>query len=237
MAILTTIRNRAGLAVGLVGFALAAFVISDAINNNIGIFRSQDMNAGEVNGKAISFVDFEELTKIKEGEYMLQRNVVTVSAQEKEMIREQVWNEFIDEQSIDKQFVKTGIANLSNEELMDMITGPNPDQQIQQVFKDQNGNFDRDAVTRFLKVQLNQDPKVKAQWLSFEDGLRKNRISQKYAMYVKAGVNVNSLEAREVYDNRNKSRNFKFVALNYNTISDSAIKVTDEDYKKYFQNH
>lgn len=52
-------------------------------------------------------------------------------------------------------------------------------------------------------------------------------------MYVKAGLNVNKLEAR--YNNGNNSRNFKFVALNYNTVSDSSIKLTDEDYKKYFQ--
>ena len=42
MAILTKIRNRAGLAVGLVGFALVAFVVSDAINNNIGIKMLKD---------------------------------------------------------------------------------------------------------------------------------------------------------------------------------------------------
>jgi peptidyl-prolyl cis-trans isomerase D len=235
MAILTKIRNRAGLAVGLVGFALVAFVVSDAINNNIGIFRSQDMNAGEVNGKKISFVEFEQKSKEMEGEMMLQRNLETIDPQTREMIKEQVWNTFVEEQTTNVEYEKTGIANMSDEELMDMINGPNPDQNIQQTFKGQDGKFDRNILNYFLKKQINEDAKAKAQWILFEDGLRKQRISQKYAMYVKAGMNVNKLEAQENYNNGNNSRNFKFVALNYNTVSDSSIKLTDEDYKKYFQ--
>lgn len=235
MAILTKIRNRAGLAVGLVGFALAAFVISDAINNNLGIFRGQDNNVGEINGKAISIKEFDEKCTEMESDFKMQRGVETVDPQTREMIREQVWNTLVEEETTNKEYEKTGVSELSNEELMDMISGPNPDPNIQNTFKGQNGQFDRNMLNYFLKEQIKKDPKSKAQWVLFEDGLRKQRISQKYAIYVKAGINVNSLEAGEINANRNKSRNFKFVALNYNTISDTSIKLNDDDYKKYFQ--
>lgn len=237
MAILTKIRNRAGLAVGLVGFALAAFVISDAINNNLNIFRSQDNNVGEINGKSISIKEFDEKCTELEEDFKLQRGVETVDPQTREMIREQVWNTLVEEETTNKEYEKTGIAEMSNEELMDMISGPNPDPNIVNTFKGQNGQFDRNMLNYFLKEQIKKDPKSKAQWVLFEDGLRKQRINQKYAMYVKAGLNVNSLEASEINANRNKSRNFKFVALNYNTVSDTSIKPTDDDYKKYFQQY
>lgn len=152
MAILTKIKNKAGLAVGLVGFALVAFVVSDAINNNIGIFRSQDMNAGEVNGKKISFVELEQKTKEMEGEMMLQRNLETIDPQTREMIKEQVWNTFVEEQTTSVEYEKTGIGHMSNEELMDMISGQIQIKIFNKLLKDKDGKFDRNILNYFLKT-------------------------------------------------------------------------------------
>src|SRR5690606_41870063 len=48
---------------------------------------------------------------------------------------------------------------------------------------------------------------------------------------------VTSLEAQEEYIQRNKLANFKYLMLDYSSVKDSEIKLTDSDYKAYYDAH
>ena len=61
------------------------------------------------------------------------------------------------------------------------VAGKNPNQQIIQAFTDPNTKqFDRNQVIKFLKDLPNRDETVQRQWKGFEDGLRDERIAEKY---------------------------------------------------------
>ena len=58
MATLQTIRNRGGLLVSIViGLALIAFIVGDALNSGSRIFNSQRNQIGEIAGEGVSIID------------------------------------------------------------------------------------------------------------------------------------------------------------------------------------
>src|SRR5690606_569863 len=63
------------------------------------------------------------------------------------------------------------------------------------------------------------------------------RLQQKYNQLIQSSVYVTSLEANEDYTQRNKIANFSYVLLPYSSINDKDIKLTDEDYKTYYNEH
>jgi peptidyl-prolyl cis-trans isomerase D len=48
---------------------------------------------------------------------------------------------------------------------------------------------------------------------------------------------VNSLEAKEDYQAKNKLANFKYVTLDYASVPDNKVTVTDADYQSYYDEH
>ena len=56
MAVLSKIRNRSGLLLLAIGFALFAFIIGEAIQS--GGFNRQPREVGSVNGKDIAYEEF-----------------------------------------------------------------------------------------------------------------------------------------------------------------------------------
>jgi peptidyl-prolyl cis-trans isomerase D len=230
---LAWVRDHAGLSVGMVGVALAAFIISDAINNNTKIFGGRDNIVGKVDGVELTIEDFELRTQMNEQKAMNAQGVTELDQATKERLREATWQQFVQAQTFEKEYAKLGIDKISVDELDDMVTGKDPDPAIIQSFS-QGGTFDRAALLNFLKVQIKQDPKSNNQWLAFEEQLEKQRIENKYSGMIKAGMNATSLEAQDQFITQSKSVNFKYVSLEYSSVQDSSVKLTDEDYQKYY---
>ena len=63
---------------------------------------------------------------------------------------------------------------------------------------------------------------------------KQNRLAQKYNNLVSNSVYVTSLEAREDYDQRNKLADFNYVNLEYSSIPDNQVELSDKDYKEYY---
>jgi peptidyl-prolyl cis-trans isomerase D len=122
--------------------------------------------------------------------------------------------------------------------LNDLITGKNPDPKVIQTFGNpQTGEIDRAQLGAFIEKVKTQDPQseMSRQWTSFLLGIRHNRLAQKYNEFVRNSLYVTSLEAREDYNQRNRLASFRYVALDYAAVPDKAVKVSDQDYKDYYQ--
>jgi len=241
MAILEKIRRRSGLAVGLIGFALALFVISDALNSNYGIFGGKGANknnVGEIDGEQIGIKQFE--SKVDENATMYKERAQQKNLDQNtmDMVREQTWNQLVQEGIMAKEFAELGVK-VTNDELFDMIQGENIHPQIKTapIFQNQQtGQFDRELVIRFLKnITSSTDEKAKGQWLSFEDGLAKEAETKKYNTLLKKGVYATSLEATYRFNDRKKSADLEIVSLPYFSIADSTIKSDESELKSYFK--
>jgi peptidyl-prolyl cis-trans isomerase D len=239
MSILERIRTKSGLAIAVVGGALALFVISDALQSNSSLFGSNNnTDVGEVDGDPISYKQFEAKVEQNAGFYKQRSQQEALDQATMDMLREQTWNQVIQENIYAKEFEQLGIK-VTNDELFEMIQGENPHEQIRTapIFQNpQTGQFDRSLVIRFLKnITESTDEAAKAQWVAFEDGLVKEAEAKKYAVLFRKGIYATSLEAKFAYQNRMKSADAEIVALNYFSVPDTTIVADDAELKSYFK--
>lgn len=234
MAVIEKIRGKAGLLIGIVGFSLAAFILGDFFSSN-NAFRSGDTTVGEINGKNVNVMDFEEKVQTQVENYKLQSSTETVDQNTMDQMREQVWNQLINDMVLKPQIEKIGLQ-CSPKELLDMVQGKNPHPQIKQAFTDpKTGQFNPSNVAQFLKNMDNdQTGRTRRQWMLFENAIREERISQKYYNLLKGGMYVTKAEAIDDYISRNKPVNVRFVTIPYTTIVDSTIEVTDAELKTLY---
>ena len=54
---------------------------------------------------------------------------------------------------------------------------------------------------------------------------------------VSNGLYVNSLDAKDSYESKNKLANLKYMVLDYSSVPDSKVTVTDADYSSYYDEH
>ena len=234
MAVIEKIRGKAGLLIGFVGFSLAAFVLGDFFSAKNG-FGGRDTTVGEINGKKVNVMDFEERVQTQADNYKLQSNTETIDQNTMEQLREQSWNQLVNDMVLKPQYEKLGIT-CSPKELLDMVQGKNPHPQIKQAFTDpKTGQFNPANVAQFLKNMDNdQTGRTRKQWMLFENAIREERISQKYQNLIKGGIYVSKEEAKEDFMARNKTASVRFVTIPYASIVDSTIEVTDAELKTLY---
>jgi len=239
MATLQNIRNRGGLMVAIViGLALGAFILGDMLNSGSKLMKPSQMKIAEIDGESVQYPDFqkkvEELSEI----YKSNSSQAQIDENTWDQIREQVWQGYLQENIIGKASEKLGIT-VSAEELFDLIQGKNPHPIIQQLFKDpKTGQVDKSTLLRFLKsLETNATAQQKSYWLYMENQIKEDRLRTKYNNLVSKGLYVTSEEAKKSLAAKNKNVNFQYVVLNYSTIADASVTVSDSELKEYYDQH
>lgn len=231
------LRNRAGIIiVGAIGFAIVAFLVSDAVQMGGSFMQGNQTEVGEVDGNAISILEFNEKVEQNTNNFKQQMGQSNLDPQMTSYIIENTWNQSISQILMSKEMSRLGLQ-VSKNELNDLVSGKNPDPQIIQNFGDpQTGQLNRMQLNAFLenvKSQPSSSP-VSQQWTAFLLNVRESKLAQKYTNLIKNSLYVTSLEAREDYDQRNKLANFNFVNLEYSSVPDNQVKLTDQDYADYY---
>lgn len=237
MGIMNFLRNRAGMIIiGAIGFAIVAFLLGDAIQVGTPFWQANQNVVGEVGGETISIQEFNEKVEVNTNNFKQQMGQNNLNAQMNAYVIENTWNQSVSQILMDKEIKRLGFQ-VSKNELNDLITGKNPDPQVVQNFGDpKTGQLNRAQLNSFLDNIKTQDPKsdLSKQWTQFLVNIRQNKLAEKYNNLVKNSLYVTSLEAREDYTERNKLASFKYVNLDFSSIPDAEIKLTDEDYKNYY---
>ena len=244
MAVLERIRSRAGtIVVIVIGLALVSFVLQDLFSSGNSIFRGGANTIGEINGNSISGEEFASRLNAAEEKYKRNQNASGVDENVRQQLINDLWNEYLDQYIFDKEFNSTGV-DVAEDELFDMVQGENVDPQVQQIplFQDSiTRQFDRNRVIRFLKTQLTEendpDGKFRESWGDFEKSLMKARRKAKYNNLIKKAMYVTSAQAKNSYNERSRSVTYRMVGKSYDSLADSLVKISDDDYKKYYDEH
>ena len=242
MAVLERIRSRAGtIVVVVIGLALLSFVLQDLLTSGNSIFSSNEV--GEINGTSISGEEFANKLDAAEQKYKRNQNQSSVDDNVRQQLLNEVWNEYLDNYLFNPELDNAGV-DVHEDELFDMVQGENVDPQVQQIplFQDSiTKQFDRNKVIKFLKTQLTEendpDGKYRESWGDFEKSLMKARRKSKYNNLIKKGIYVTTAVAKRDFAEKNKNVAYRLVAKRYDTVADSTVKVADEDYAKYYEEH
>lgn len=233
MGVMTFMRTKMGyFLVGGIAVVLALFVLEPLLQQGTAIFGSSRNTVGSVDGEEIKYEEFNPKVEQSVAQFKQQYGG-NVNAQMQAMAMDNAWQAEIGAILLNKEYTRLGLS-VSGDELFDLLQGKNPSPLIVQYFGNpQTGQVDRAAVLTSLKAQA-KDIKLKQQWDLLQAEIEKQALQQKYANLIRNSVYVTSLEANDEYINRNKLASFKYVNLDYSSILDKDVKITDADYQDYY---
>ena len=239
MATLGKIRNRSGLLLAVIGFAMLAFILTDFMNS-LGSGNRGSVYVGEIFGKDILYTDYEK--KVEEGinNWKSQNQQGILSQAVIGQIREQMWDQYVREKVMDNEYENLGIT-VSDDEFFELLQGLNVHPQISQVpaFQDPStGQFDRTKVIAYLK-QIDQDQtgEARSRWLAFQEYLIGLIKKSKYNTLINNSMYVTSQEAQNNYNEKLQTCVFDYVAIPFSSINDSLVKPTKKQIKTYYNDN
>jgi peptidyl-prolyl cis-trans isomerase D len=234
MAFIGRLREKMGTWVVVFVFvAISAFILGDLLGNNSVLFDRNDV--GEIAGHTISLEEFQQAVREREASYILNFNR---QPGDREMItlRQQAWEMLILRHAIQKEYAKVGVV-VSDEEVVDMITGKNVDESIKQSFiNQQTGQFDRAQLGSYIN-QLKSMPEgsePRVRWEIFERDLRPARERIKYENLLIKSAYVTTAQAELDYHMQNDVVEIKYLYIPYYSVSDTTVTLTDADLKAYY---
>jgi peptidyl-prolyl cis-trans isomerase D len=234
MGIMGFLRNRAGVIIVIaIGFAIVAFLLSDAIRSGQGFISDSQSEVGEVAGEVVSYKEFNE--RVDQNSQQFKQQMGSLNSQMTSYVVENTWNQTVSGLILQNQTKNLGLT-VGQDELFDLLFN-NPSQQVQQIFTNQQtGQFDR-ATALNSRKSADTDPsgQLKSQWVSLEDNVQQTRVNEKYVSLYKNAIYVNSLDAKDDYTNRNKLVNFEYTYKDYSSVPDAQVKIEDADYKEYYE--
>lgn len=233
MGVINKIREKTGLAVGIIAVGLGLFVVGgDLLGPNSTLLGNSRNEVGEIAGNTITLEEFQAKVEELAFNYSLStgRNP---NADEMVTVRQQAWDMLVNKYAYESEFSQLGIT-VSDDEVVDMVQGTNISPEIRQAFTNpETGEFDRDQVTSYLQNLSNMPPQQQAAWYNFENTLGPARLLLKFDnLFIKTNF-VTTEEARNEYVQANKVAEVKYLYIPYYTINDSSIAVTDSELQSY----
>jgi peptidyl-prolyl cis-trans isomerase D len=236
MATLQNIRNKSGLLLAVIGIAMLAFILGDLLKSTNSSSGSNIV--GEVLGEDVLIQNFQ--TKVDEGiENWKSQNQQTVLTQSTiGQIREQIWNQYVNELIMLEEYSKLGI-DISDDEFFERIQGTEVHTEISKVpsFLDPvTGEFDRARVLGYLKqIDEDQTGEARARWNGFQDYLIGILKSEKYNSLVGKAMFVSSKEAQNASDFNLRKRYFDYVSIPYSSIENTIVEPTISELKSFYE--
>jgi peptidyl-prolyl cis-trans isomerase D len=244
MALIGTLRNKmTKWVVGFVAVAIISFILNDLFGNGPrSIIRGNADNIGEIAGTTITREEYQSAVQERENNYIMNFGRQP-GERERPTLQQQAWEILILQHSIRDQFEKTGVK-VTADELWDMIQGKNIDPTVKQSFTDSTGNFDRKRLMDFLNsmnIPAPTNPQLASQyneqkyrWTMFQKELGLGRERVKYENLLIKTTYVTSAEAERDYQNQNDVAEVKYLFVPYFAVSDSTVKITDNDLRDYY---
>jgi peptidyl-prolyl cis-trans isomerase D len=239
MALINKIRERSGLAIGLVAIAMGFFIVgTDILGPNSTILGKNKTDVGEIAGETIQRDRY--LDQIEQLKYSYTVNYGR-NPSESEMfsIRQQAWDYLIVKIAFQEQYDELGLA-ITEDEHWDMIQGNNVAFQIEQSFTDPNtGEFQRDRVISYLQaIKSGQVPQAQqAAWYLFEQDLDPSRLRIKYDNLLVKTTFAPEAEAERQYQFENSVAEIKYLYIPFYSVADSVVQVDESDLKRYLREH
>lgn len=236
MSIIQDIRDKyAKIAVIAIALALLGFIMMDAFSGRGGFGNDGPSTyIGKVNGESIDRIQFTNELSEREAYYKSQG--YQINEDNRFQVLNELWDQKVTEKLLSEEYEKLGLT-VTEKELRDVLYGANPPQNIAQAFTDPNtGKFDAVAAQQRINQMLkSNDPREKQGITAEIEMAKQQRLAGKYmAMFTNTNYYPNwFLEKRNV-DNSLMAK-ASFVMIPYSYISDSTVKVSDDEIRAYMK--
>ena len=233
MSIIQTIRERgAVIVIAIIALSLIGFILMDSRSGTGKLFGGGNTTTlGSVNGDKIELANFNDRVKDMEQQYG------TAGSSQMDQIRQSTWDQMVAEKIITQQFNDLGLV-FTPKEMSSIMFSDDAPQQLKQAFTNkETGQYDIQQAQQWweqTKRTKNEDQR-KAINSQVIEPMRLNTLYTKYTSMIAASVYIPKWLAKQQEEVKDNFANISYVSVPYTVISDSAVKVSDEDIEDYLQ--
>ncbi|MFV1883850.1 MAG: SurA N-terminal domain-containing protein [Balneola sp.] len=222
-------RDNTGIVLWiLIGSFGLLWVIMDVFDPNA--LSATPRALGSVNGEPIDFDEYNSRVQYYSNAYT-QQTGASMTAETRAVYESQVWEDLVSAALLEQKMDELGIT-VTDQELLDMVYGDNPDPLIRQYFAREDGTIDPFAIQNILgSGEYTQEA------IAIELQLRQKRRQEKLGNFITAGLQVTDKEVLNEYIKRNSFAEFSFIRFPYNEIDESEIEVTDSELRAYYNDN
>ncbi len=238
MALIKQIRQRTGLAIGVIAGGLILFLLGgDLLSPNSSLLNTNQNIVGEIAGEEITLEEF--ALRVEEFKASFQQRTGRVPSEpEMVSVREQAWQAMIVERVFDEEYEKLGLQ-VSSQELIDMVQGKNIVPELRaQLTNPQTGQFDKTQLITFLQSLETADPAQQAAWAQQEKLFAQARNRVKYDNLLATSEYATTAEAKLEHKSANSIADATVLFIPYaSAIADSEITISDSELSAYLSTH
>ena len=241
MAALETIRTKFGIGASLIiAFGLLLFLVNPSDIIQTIQSASSKYDVGKINGKSISYQDFEQEVKALADVSEMLTGQSASSEQAQRQTREMAWNNLVDRYLVIPTIEKAGLK-VGQQEQIDLFIGDeiSPVLSSTGLFLDENRNFSPALVRDFME-NTSSDESGRGVMLRnyLQNAVRSNRYNEKYIGLFNAASYVNSLESQNAVAENNTTADVSFVMVpNTYYPLDSTVVVNAAEIQKFYDAH
>lgn len=185
---------------------------------------------GAVNGETISLDEYNSRMQYFTQQYT-QQTGNSMNPELRAEYQQRAWDALVSSKLIQQKMDDLGIA-VTDQEVVDMISGENPVPFIKQQFQREDGTIDRAALQAAIDA-----PENTQMWIRVEQQLRQQRRQQKMSNFLQSSMEVSNFEVEQEYIHRNTTADVSFVRFSYGDVDENEISVTEDDLRTYYENH
>lgn len=241
MAALGKIRSKGAVLIGVIGFALFAFIAEEAFRSCDSARNESRQQVGEVLGDKVNVQDFQKLIDEYTNVVKMTQGRENLTDEELNQVKDVVWNTFVQNEIIGREAEKLGLQ-VTDKELQNILNeGTNPMLMQTPFVNQQTGRFDANMLKKFLaeyKQAQTANPQMAQQyqnlynfWTFIEKSLRQQVLSQKYQTLLAGCLLSNPVSAKMAYTDENQESNIQLASFPYTSINDKQITITESDLK------
>lgn len=226
MGVMTKFRDNTGIILWiLIGSFGLLWVVMDVFDPNALMMGPRSL--GSVNGETISYEEYNSRVQYYSNAYS-QQTGQSMNPELRAAYESQVWEEIVSAKLLEQKMDELGIT-VTDDELLDMVYGENPDPLIRQYFQREDGTIDRFMVQNVLS-----DEQYSQEAIAIELQLKQKRRQEKLSNYITSGLQVTQTEIEREFIRRNTFAELEYLRFPYSDVDESTIEVTDSDLRSYY---
>ncbi|MDZ7681341.1 MAG: SurA N-terminal domain-containing protein [Fodinibius sp.] len=229
MGVMDKMRESTGAILWVLIFSFGVlWMLADT--NFFDVIQRGPQSLGAVNGESISLDEYNNRVQYYTQQYS-QRTGNSMTPEVRAQYEQQAWNDLVNSRLLQQKMDDLGIT-VTDQEVVDMITGENPAPFIRQQFGKKDGTIDRVALRSAIEA-----PENKQLWINIEQQMRQQRRQQKMSNYLQSSMEVSEYEIKQQYIRNNSFADVSFVRFPYADVANSEVEVTESDLREYYNNH
>ena len=238
MSIIQSIRDKgARITVVIIAIALVGFILTDYFqsrNRNAGGGGSETL--GSVNGTKIGYAEFN--SKVDQTQETMRQQGYPINEATTQSAIDNTWEQEVSRIVLEDEFAKLGIS-VGKKELGDILYGPNAPADLKSQFSDPaTGQYNAaQAKQQIDQILKKGPPEQKAAFNNYINQLILQRENEKYNAMLTNSTNVARWFVEKKNADASQLATVSLVKEYYSAVSDSMVKVTDEEVADYVSKH